>query len=134
VLATGKTLNGGSARRFPGPSSGHATDGAGPGGSYVCLMERKQRVLLDMRAGVLRDLLRTDLEFMGFEVRADHEPSADVVITDDGSRRRGRSLTVRLGTEISVQGPTGTWWFPGNDISRLGDVLRVELGRTRVAA
>jgi hypothetical protein len=114
--------------------SGRATDGAGTAENYGSAMERRPRVLMDMSPGVLRDLLTADLEFTGFDVRIGRMGDADVFVTDSGSRRRGRGLTVRLGTEISVQGPEGIWWFPRTEIDRLADVLHTELRRTRKAA
>jgi hypothetical protein len=90
--------------------------------------------LLAIPAGVLRDLLRTDLERSGFKVVTGvRSADADVVVTEGGGRR-GRRLTVRLGAEIEVYGPDGTWWFPTTELSRLGDVLHAELSRGEEAA
>jgi hypothetical protein len=101
---------------------------------YGSAMKSRSRVELDMKPSVLRDLLRTDLEFAGFDVRVASAKGADVLITDGVMRRRGHTLTVRLGDEICVQGPTGTWWFPTTGIGSLADILRAELRRLREEA
>lgn len=89
-------------------------------------------VSIAMKASQLRALLSTDLERNGFDVLsvrtgADIE-YADVVVTDfDGPR--GRRLTVRVGDDIEVYAPDGTWWFPATELGRLAKLLHAELGR-----
>lgn len=91
-------------------------------------------VVLDISSNLLRDLLQADLELSGFHVANRCAGDADVLITDGTTHRQGQLLTVRLGTEISVESPDGTWWFPNTEIAGLVDVLRTELGRTKAAA
>jgi hypothetical protein len=97
---------------------------------------KKIPVGIVLRDGVLRNLVRIDLERNGFDVvavssRPEPMNGSDVVVTEFAGPK-GRLLTVRLGAECGTSGIEPVLCLSPEKLDRLPEVLRHELLERRV--
>ncbi|HYZ91573.1 MAG TPA: hypothetical protein VFA34_04160 [Actinomycetota bacterium] len=90
-------------------------------------------VAISLRAPVMRNLIRADLERNGFRVRSvsagGRDEGADILVTDDGGT--GGRLTVRLNGEVEPLWRGDVLWYPVALLETLAPDLRRELIKRR---
>ena len=97
--------------------------------------DARVRVAVAVGDGMLRNLVRTDLERHGFDVVSvaatpDGIGSAEVVVTEF-AEPAGSLLTVRLVHEGASRANGSTVWQPLADIEKIPDVVQREVARRR---